>query len=240
MNAHRLTTLSLPGSLLLLTLAASAQTYMAHLSGLEEVPPNASPAMGMATAVLTGNTLVVDGNFAGLTANYTASHIHAAAMGSNGPVVFGLTNSGSGTSGGWVGGSNTFTLSPSQLATLEACGYYINVHSQVLPGGEIRGQLCRMPSADTNDRPMHFQLGEAYPNPFNPGTTVEFNLERTAPVRLAVYNIAGDEVAVLADGLMGAGEHSVEFNAGSRPSGVYFLRLDSEGASETRKLMLVK
>jgi hypothetical protein len=239
MNPSSRLSLVVTGSLLL-ALSASAQMYMAHFSGLEEVPPNASPGNGMATAMLTGNTLVVDGNFAGLMGNYTASHIHAAPAGSNGPVIFALVNNGSGTAGGWTGSSNTFNLSASQLATLQSGGYYINIHSQVIPGGEIRGQLLAMQSSGTEDQPRHFHLGEAFPNPFNPTTRVSFDLARTASARLAVYNIAGDEVAVLAEGLLAAGEHTAEFAAGGMPSGIYFLRLESEGTSETRKLTLLK
>ncbi len=98
--------------------------------------------------------------------------------------------------------------------------------------------------------PSSFALENAYPNPFNPSTTIRFALPSTATVKLVVYNVLGQQVAQLIDGVMAAGQHEVQWNAltGSRSqiaSGVYFYRLDATGSNgarfiETRKLMLLK
>lgn len=100
----------------------------------------------------------------------------------------------------------------------------------------VRGES----TAAASDLPGAFALSEAYPNPFNPSTTIAFALQRTADARLTVHNLAGQTVATLVDGLTGAGEHRVVFDASRLSSGVYFAALRSEGAVQTRKLVLVK
>ncbi len=85
-----------------------------------------------------------------------------------------------------------------------------------------------------------FGIQSCNPNPFNASTVARFELRDASQVKLAVYNIAGREVAVLADGWQTAGAHNVEWEASSMPSGVYFARLDAGGDSQTRKLILLK
>jgi cytochrome c peroxidase len=78
------------------------------------------------------------------------------------------------------------------------------------------------------------------PNPFNPRTQVSFSLPEGGDVRLVVYDIAGREVAVLADGNMDAGRHAIAFDGSGLASGVYFARLETAGAVEQRKMVLMK
>ena len=239
---HSLKTQSLVvlGALLSLSVTALAQTYVASLDGLQEVPANASPGSGVVTAVLTGNTLVVSGSYSGLQGNTTASHIHAAPAGSNGGVLIPLVLATGSTSGTYFEAENTYNLTAAQIGMLQSDGLYVNVHSTVHPGGEIRGQFYAQRVSDTADQPLHFELAANHPNPFNPTTTLAFSLDHTASVRLSVFDIMGREVAVLNDGLLGSGEHQLVFNADGLSSGTYFYRLDSEGRSETRKMLLLK
>ena len=95
-------------------------------------------------------------------------------------------------------------------------------------------------SAGTGDLPAALELGEAYPNPFNPVTTLDWSLARTAGARLAVYDLTGREVAVLADGLHAAGAHSSRFDGANLASGVYIATLEAEGRTFSRKLVLLK
>ena len=90
----------------------------------------------------------------------------------------------------------------------------------------------------------HTEL-RAWPNPFNPETTVAFELEHPETVNLAVYDVRGRKVTTLAQGLMSAGAHSVVWNGtdasgNTVASGVYFCRLEAGNASSTRKLLLLK
>lgn len=78
------------------------------------------------------------------------------------------------------------------------------------------------------------------PNPFNPATTLRFELEAEVAVRLEIYDLIGQRVARLADGTMPAGQHEVRFDASHLPSGVYIARLQAGGRVETHKLTLVK
>ncbi len=79
-----------------------------------------------------------------------------------------------------------------------------------------------------------------HPNPFNPATTLRFQLAREARVRLSVHDVAGRELALLLDEDMGPGEHSHLWRSADLPSGVYFARLRAEGATLTRKLVLIR
>jgi hypothetical protein len=88
--------------------------------------------------------------------------------------------------------------------------------------------------------PTEYTLYNAYPNPFNPSTTIRFDLPEATKVRLAVYDMLGREVAVLADGERPAGQYSVRFDAGKLSSGTYIYRLQTGTYVQTRKLMLVK
>ena len=83
-------------------------------------------------------------------------------------------------------------------------------------------------------------LEGAYPNPFNPITTVRFSLAEAGPVRLRAYDMLGRRVAVLADSDMVAGAHSLKFEAAHLPSGMYLLRLETARQHWTHWVSLVK
>jgi len=85
-----------------------------------------------------------------------------------------------------------------------------------------------------------FALHPAYPNPFNPITNIKYSLPLDDKVILEVYNINGKLINTLYSGLKSAGKHSIEWNAESYPSGVYFVKLDAGEFTKTQKLMLVK
>jgi hypothetical protein len=84
------------------------------------------------------------------------------------------------------------------------------------------------------------RLHDAYPNPSAGRTTFAFSLERPQAVRLAVYDALGREAGVLADGMHAAGTHALVWDASALASGVYVVRLDTEGASLTRRVLLVR
>jgi hypothetical protein len=88
--------------------------------------------------------------------------------------------------------------------------------------------------------PADFALAQNYPNPFNPGTEVSFSLASASHVRLSVFDRTGRELAVLADGVLAAGEHRAAFSGADLPSGVYFCRLETDRGVVTRKMVLQK
>ena len=83
-------------------------------------------------------------------------------------------------------------------------------------------------------------LEQNYPNPFAASTTVRYGLDRTQRVRLAVYDVLGREVALLAEGVRSQGTHRVVFDAGALPSGVYLFRLTAGGAAQVRRATLLR
>lgn len=89
-------------------------------------------------------------------------------------------------------------------------------------------------------RPVTFSLSQNYPNPFNPSTAIDFSLPHSAFVTLRVLNVLGEEVARLIEGEVQAGPHTVQWNAGTRASGMYYYELRSGEFTQTKKLMLLK
>jgi hypothetical protein len=95
-------------------------------------------------------------------------------------------------------------------------------------------------AVDETDTPEAFALSAPYPNPFNPVTTLEYNLDRPGDYQLAVYNLTGRQVATLAQGYAEAGSYRMSWNAGDFTSGIYFIRLEAAGRVATRKVVLIK
>jgi hypothetical protein len=93
----------------------------------------------------------------------------------------------------------------------------------------------------STDVPSEYRLNQNYPNPFNPTTTITFDISRNAMVSLKVYNMLGQVVSTLVDGVKQPGFYTLSFNAATLPSGVYFYNLATDGAVvQTRKMVLLK
>ncbi|MBU4486025.1 MAG: T9SS type A sorting domain-containing protein, partial [Candidatus Delongbacteria bacterium] len=88
--------------------------------------------------------------------------------------------------------------------------------------------------------PKENKLYQNYPNPFNPVTQIRFALSKTANVKLSVYNIAGQQVTELANGIKNAGFHTVSFDGSRFNSGVYYYMLEADGKTLTQKMILMK
>ncbi|MCB2211744.1 immune inhibitor A [bacterium] len=89
--------------------------------------------------------------------------------------------------------------------------------------------------------PSAYALGQAYPNPFNPSTSVTLSLPEAAEVKVTAFNVMGQSVATLGSGRMNAGVHTLTFDAQELASGVYFIRAEIPGQlNELRKVMLVR
>jgi hypothetical protein len=140
---------------MLATRSAGATTilFTSTLLGVNENPPNGSPATGTISALLddVADTLFVTETFSGLTAPATAAHIHCCAgPGVNAPVVLPFVGFPNATSGTYI---HFFTLSTDLvgltpaffISQLEAGNTYANIHNANFPGGEIRGQLPAVP-----------------------------------------------------------------------------------------------
>lgn len=93
---------------------------------------------------------------------------------------------------------------------------------------------------ESGETPAPFALRTAYPNPFNPSTTLSFTLDRGMRITLEAYSATGQKIAALTGGFFPAGSHSVKWGASGLASGVYCIRLSGGGKSAFAKVMLVK
>ena len=88
--------------------------------------------------------------------------------------------------------------------------------------------------------PMDYNLYQNFPNPFNPVTTIRFDLPDDSQARLTIYNILGQEVLILLDETKLAGTHVIQWNASNVASGIYFYRLETPRKQITKKLVVLK
>ena len=94
--------------------------------------------------------------------------------------------------------------------------------------------------ADYENVQKAFSLFPCSPNPFNASTTISFMLPEASSVKVTLYNIDGQEVAVLVDSPMHAGSHQVTWDAEGCASGLYFCRLETGSAVQVQKMMVVR
>ncbi len=94
--------------------------------------------------------------------------------------------------------------------------------------------------ADPNVMPASPLSLSSYPNPFNPSTTISFDLPECSDVKLAIYNTKGQKVTTKIDRPMEKGKHRVEWDGSGLSSGVYFCRIESCGKTRVRKLLMIK
>jgi hypothetical protein len=94
-----------------------------------------------------------------------------------------------------------------------------------------------------DDEPMlpnTFAILNNYPNPFNPQTTIHYEIPQDGRVTLDIYDIQGRKVAALFDGVSSAGKHDISWNASSQPSGIYFCKMNTGNESVTKMITLLK
>ncbi len=88
--------------------------------------------------------------------------------------------------------------------------------------------------------PLKFSVSQNYPNPFNPLTTIEYSVAKTEFVNLKIYDILGNEVAMLINEEKSPGNYKVEFDGSKFSSGVYIYKLTAGGFSKNKKMILMK
>ncbi|MDQ3019491.1 MAG: T9SS type A sorting domain-containing protein [Bacteroidota bacterium] len=88
--------------------------------------------------------------------------------------------------------------------------------------------------------PSGFSLNQNYPNPFNPLTIISYVLPVSNYVNLKVYDMLGKEIKKLVDKKQSAGKYEISFDATNLPSGIYFYQFNSEGFTDTKRMVLIK
>ena len=109
----------------------------------------------------------------------------------------------------------------------------LNTEITTAPGEDVFFEI-------TGDTPAITQLKNAYPNPFNPVTTVAFELANAGKVNVSVYNIKGQKVTELINDNLDSGTHKLTWNAEGKASGVYFIRMHTGEITQNQKVILMK
>jgi len=128
-------------------------------------------------------------------------------------------------------------------STLANGSYYYIVTAQYDAGESVPSNEAQVLVTSVHAQeniPREFSLSQNYPNPFNPTTTIAYALPQAEQVELKVYDLHGHEVGVLVNEKKVAGKYTIEFDATTLPSGVYFYQLRAGEFVKTRKLTLVK
>jgi hypothetical protein len=223
--------------------ADSGMWFMAMLSGAQEGSTSEpSSALGTAFGLLSpdGKTFKMQVMFNDLTGPVLDGHIHFGAAGTipENNVVIHFPSNGSLL---WTANDADRPLTASDIDSLFAGHYYVNIHSAKFPAGEIRGQLIPLSQpaptlsvTAVSGTGSGLLLDPNYPNPFNPTTTLHYTLPNRGSVKLEAKNALGNTVATIVDATQDAGPHEVQFDASGLPSGVYYISLSSGG--ETRRI----
>lgn len=111
-------------------------------------------------------------------------------------------------------------------------------------GNSLSSSGILAPEVNFSQVPTEFTLKQNYPNPFNPSTSINYSIPETGNVTLSIYNVTGQEVVRLVNGVENAGSHNIVWNASNLSSGIYFYRLDFNGSnrkySDVKSMVLLK
>ncbi|OIP56461.1 MAG: hypothetical protein AUK34_11345 [Ignavibacteria bacterium CG2_30_36_16] len=135
--------------------------------------------------------------------------------------------------GAWVQSYlNSFTGSIDDIRIYNRALSYEEI--QILYGSTVDVKI------DENMVINDYYFSQNYPNPFNPSTTFKFIIRKQTQIRINVYNVIGELVRTLGEGLYNAGSYELEFKANDLPSGIYLYQLAAENFVETKKMILLK
>ncbi len=99
---------------------------------------------------------------------------------------------------------------------------------------------CPTGGIQTVEIPNTYRLYQNYPNPFNPVTKIKYGVPKNGYIKLTVYDELGKEVAIVDEGYKEANTYEAVFDATNLPSGVYYYKLESDGFTDTKKMVIIK
>ncbi|MCK5086613.1 MAG: T9SS type A sorting domain-containing protein, partial [Melioribacteraceae bacterium] len=146
-------------------------------------------------------------------------------------------------------GSNTVndigTWESLGMSGIEVSSIMVDDVEKVLYAGTSSGMIYKskdgVTSTETEENiPEKFSLSQNFPNPFNPSTVIEYSIPEAGLYSLRIYNILGQEVAVLVNRNLNPGSYTVNFDASSLTSGMYLYKLIGEKVNITKKMILLK
>jgi len=139
----------------------------------------------------------------------------------------------------WINRNQGFNIAPAVYSLVVA-------NTFIFAGTQNQGVWRREISEITETKnynsivPENFSLYQNYPNPFNPVTNIKYQIANNKFVSLKVFDVLGKEIETLVNEKQSAGTYEVNWNASQYPSGVYFYRLDANGFTDTKKMILLK
>ncbi len=134
------------------------------------------------------------------------------------------------------------TMAPPDTYSESIVARFTSPNKHVVHPGETIA-LVHTPSVSVGEisgLPSSFSLSQNYPNPFNPKTVISYRLPVTCKISLRIYNLLGQEVATLYEGIRPAGNYETQFDGSRLASGVYYYTLSAGNFAETKKLILLK
>jgi len=125
---------------------------------------------------------------------------------------------------------------------LETVNFKLFQNGQV---SDLNTQIATAPGEDvffdlTSEAPVVTNALSAYPNPFNPETTIAYDVATAGNVNVSVYNVKGQKIAELENGHKDAGQYNIVWKADSQASGIYFVRMNAAGTDQIQKVILMK
>jgi len=130
--------------------------------------------------------------------------------------------------------------------TVDQAGKSFVVTVQVTDGttatlsNQVISASATIVGVDVEEMPTEFSLSQNYPNPFNPTTSIRFGIPNESHVKLTVFNILGQEVAMLVNKQMSSGFHNVNFDASKLNTGMYIYRIEAGSFVSVKKMLFVK
>jgi len=118
-----------------------------------------------------------------------------------------------------------------------------NIEGNIIRVNFIDGSVSPLTDLDeplNTSIPEDYLLLQNFPNPFNPTTTVRYSLPFDSKVVIKIYNVLGQDVKLLKDEIISAGNYEVQFNSSNLPSGVYFYRISAESVDGKQKYAAIK
>jgi hypothetical protein len=146
----------------------------------------------------------------------------------------------------WAFGYKALNSSP-EWDTIYSCGLSLvwdsipDFHDRWNFGSKFPVKILSLTNAkETSNQPNDLVLYQNYPNPFNPSTKISWQLSVGSWQTLKIYDMLGNEVALLVNEEKPAGKYEIEFNAIGLASGIYYYRIETSNYTETKKMLLLK
>jgi hypothetical protein len=138
-------------------------------------------------------------------------------------------------------GNHTLTIAYREDgAELDKLAVTNSVYAPVGMGEEAENICSPTGVKNLKEVPDAYALEQNYPNPFNPATVIKYSVPRYSFISLKVFDVIGNEVAVLVNGMKQPGNYAVPFNGSGLASGVYIYQLKADGFVDSKKLILLK